>query len=191
MGASDKRIAVAARRIALLVVLIVALAPACDDVSGNKEPGAAATDRAKDFHSKPVDEALDGAADRVRTRGFTRDGEDWRGFVVQHETEIVELSLQSGTCYVVIGVGSSALKELDLRVFDSDGAEVAQDGQTGGRAAVQYCPPQSGTHYLGVRATVGNGLFAVRRFRGPTGLDVHADELFPKPSPPPAEAKTP
>lgn len=147
--------------------------------------------RAEQFRSPPVDRALEAAAEIVRTRGFAKEGEDERGFVVHRETEVMELPLKSGTCYVVVAVGSSALRELNLRVFDSDGGEVARDRQTGSRAAVHHCPPQSGLHYLGVRAAKGNGLYAVRRFRGPTGLDVRVDGLFPEPVAPAEEMKRP
>lgn len=158
----------------LLVVPLGCEEPAEPAPEPEPEPGA----RASEFRSAPVDEVLEAAAQRVRTRGFSAEGDDWRGFVVQRETEVADLPMRAGTCYVVVGVGSEALRELDLLLFDSDGAEVARDGQTGPRVAVHYCPPQSGTHYLGVRATTGNGLFAVRRFEGPTGLDVRIDELF-------------
>lgn len=187
---SDKRWGVPLWRLALLLTVLAVGSSACEKTASRKAPPAPTP--ARDFRSAPVDKAIDAASKLVRTRGFTRDGRDWRGFAVQHETQIMELPMQAGTCYVIIAAGSSALQELDLRVFDGDGAEVVTDNQSGGHAAVHYCPPQSGTDYIGVRATTGNGLFAVRRFRGPTGLDVRVDDLFPQTQAPvPAEAKTP
>ncbi|MFW5925501.1 MAG: hypothetical protein ACOCV4_04995 [Myxococcota bacterium] len=159
-----------------------------DEAPADRRPPAR---RAEQFRSSPVDRALEAAAEVVRTRGFAKEGDDERGFVVHRETEVMELPMKSGTCYVVLAVGSSALRELDLRVFDSDGGEVARDAHQGSRAAVHHCPPQSGLHYLGVRAVKGNGLYAVRRFRGPTGLDVRVDDLFPEPVAPAEETERP
>ncbi len=86
--------------------------------------------------------------------------------------------MHGGSCYLVVAAATDALRELDLRLFDSDGGEVAQDAQRGPGAALLYCPPHSGTYYVAALATQGTGLFGVRRFVGPTGLDVRLDNLF-------------
>jgi hypothetical protein len=173
------------RRVAAVTVLVLCLQVGCDEAEArNHEPAP----RAEEFRSGPVDAALDSATEVVRTRGFSQDGDDWRGFVVQRDTKVTELPMRAGSCYVVIAAGSDALRELGLRLFDTDGGEVARGVQAGSRNALHHCPPQSGTHYLGVRAATGNGLFAVRRFRGPTGLDVRLDDIFPPPAPPPGGA---
>jgi hypothetical protein len=114
----------------------------------------------------------------VLTRGFSTDGEEWRGFLVEQGSAADEASLRAGTCYVILGAGSEALRELDLRIYDSDGTEVARDADTGPGAAILYCPPHVGTYYRAALATSGTGLFAVRRYAGPTGLDVRLDDLF-------------
>lgn len=165
------------RWLGAMAVFVAAVGGAgCDD--GAEAAEAPAVKRAADFRSEGVDEALDAAGRVVRTRGFARDGEPWRGFLVHQDSEVNDASMRAGTCYVVAGAASSALRELDLRVFDSDGAEVAQDALTGGRAALEYCPAQSGTYYVAARAVAGSGLFGVRRFQGPSGLDVRVDDLF-------------
>jgi hypothetical protein len=137
--------------------------------------------RAADFRSDAVGRVLDEAGRAVRTRGFAADGEEWRGFVVEHSTEVHDVSLRTGSCYVVIGAGSAALSELDLRVHDGEGGDVSRDAIPGGAAALRFCPPRTGTYYVSVRAGTGSGLFAVRRFRGPSGLPVQLDELFAPP----------
>lgn len=167
-----------------MISLLIMACAGCEEADARREePEVEPPARADEFRSAAVDETLDAAAEVVRTRGFNRAGDDWRGFVVRRETEVQELPMKTGTCYVVVAVGSPALRELGLRIFDGDGGEVARDRRGGGRAALHYCPPQSGTHYVGVRASSGNGLFAVRHFRGPTGLDVRLDDLFPSPKP--------
>jgi hypothetical protein len=142
--------------------------------------------RAAEFRSDAVQRALDDVGRAVRTRGFAADGEEWRGFVVEQSTEVGEVSLRGGSCYVVIGAGSAALHDLVLRVHDGDGGDVARDVVPGAAAAARFCPPRTGTYYVSVRAGAGSGIFAVRRFRGPAGLPVQLDDLFPPPPAPPA-----
>jgi len=155
-------------RVSILVVALVA----CGDVEASQPPAR----RAAEFRSEVVDTALERASDVVRTRGFSREGEVWRGFLVDRGVATDELSMRSGRCYVVLAVGSSAIEELDLRLHESAGGEVARSGA--GTTALRYCPSRSGTYFLTARAR-GAGLFAVRRFRGPQGLDIRLDDLAP------------
>lgn len=150
--------------------------------------------RADEFRSQTVSAALDGAGRVLQTRGLSPEGDEWRGFLVDQGSQVSEVSLRAGSCYVVIAAGSSSLAEMDLRLFASDGTEVAQDAQDaqdaegGSGAAVAYCPPHAGTHYVVALATAGTGLFGVRRYAGPTGLDVRVDDLFRRPASRPREA---
>jgi hypothetical protein len=158
------------------VALVVALA-ACgnDATAAEQEPRPR---RAEEFHSIEVEAVLEAVEHTVRTRGFSADGDEWRGFLVDQASAVSDAPMHGGSCYLVIGTATEALEELDLRLFDSDGSEVAQDSQRGGGAALLYCPPHSGTYYVAALATEGSGLFGVRRFVGPTGLDVRLDDLF-------------
>jgi hypothetical protein len=137
---------------------------------------------AAEFRSEHVRTILDAAEQTVQTRGFASDGDAWRGFLVEQGSEADEASMRAGTCYLILGAGSDALRELDLRVFDSDGTEVARDAEQGAGAALLYCPPHAGTYYIAALATAGTGLFGVRRYQGPTGLDVRLDDLFRDPA---------
>jgi len=147
----------------------------CDPAVADEAPP---TRRADEFRSEGVAETLERAGTVLQTRGFSPDGDPWRGFLVDQGSQVTEVSLSTGSCYVVIAAGSTSLRELDLRLFDGDGTEVAQDAQTGPGTALRYCPPHSGTHYVAALATAGTGLFGVRRFVGPTGLEVRTDDLF-------------
>jgi hypothetical protein len=152
-------------------------APAAAEVEADAPP------RAAEFRSSRVQEAVEAASDIVQTRGFAAMGEHWRGFLVEHDSDVREQPMRAGTCYLVLGAASSAMRELNLRVFDSDGGEVVQDGTDGSMAALRFCPSQSGTYYVAVHASAGSGLFEVRTFRGPTGLDIRIDDLFREVSP--------
>lgn len=154
------------RRLSLVVLLV-----ACD---GGAQAEEVQSIRAADFQSAELDRGLEEASEVVRTRGFTIQGDPWRGFLVDRGTSVEEVSLRNGVCYVVVAVGSPALQRIELTVYDSDGAETARSGPQ--VTALRVCPPQSGIYFIAMRAS-GSGLFAARRFQGPAGLDIRLDDL--------------
>lgn len=165
----------------------ILLLVACE-AAPRAEATADPSPRAAEFRSSAVSQAVDAASEVVETRGFAAQQGDARGFLVEHAADARETSMRSGNCYVAIAAGSAALRELDLRIHDPDGLEVAGDTGDGPRAALLFCPTQTGTYYLTVRATAGSGLYQVRTFRGPTGLEIRTDDLFrqapdPRPGP--------
>lgn len=166
-----------------LKLLTCALAAACAPRSEPLPAAEPEAPRAASYRSPPLEATLGDAGESLETRGYAAKGETWRGFLVQQDAVVRELPLRSGACTVLLGTASPGLRELDLHVFDADGAEVAGDDLTGPHAALRYCPTQSGTYYLVARSRTGNGLFAARRFAGPTGLVVRVDDLFPEDKP--------
>jgi hypothetical protein len=170
-----------ARRISLAALSFLAIACAPAD-----EPAAVVPERvpAGEYRSASVDSSLDLAMRAAQTRGYSADGVPFRGFAVEQSTAVDELSLESGSCYALVAAASGGVRDLDLALFDADGSEAARDLTSGASAALVFCPVTSGTYYGVVRATAGSGLFGVRLFRGPTGLDVSPEDLVL----PPAEA---
>lgn len=150
----------------------------CDTGQPDPEMTDPTAPRAAEYRSARVDEALEAASEVVRTRGFSTLDDAFRGFVVEHTADVREQLMRSGTCYVVLAAASAAMRELDVRIYDSDGVEVVQDMNDGPLAALRFCPAQSGTYYVTIRASAGSGLYAVNTFRGPTGLDIRTDDLF-------------
>lgn len=174
-----------------LALSLILLAGACEEPRVAAAPSGDAPPRAAEFRSPSVARAVDAASEVVQTRGFAAQSDDARGFLVEHATEARETPMRSGTCYVAVAAGSSAMRELDLRIYDADGVEVASDTNDGARAALLFCPTQTGTYYLTTRASAGSGLYQLRTFRGPTGLDIRTDDLFREapPAEPPREGR--
>ena len=164
---------------ALLAIAAVVGALGCDQAAP-VDPALAPEEpaRARDYRSPRVTQAVEAASEVVRTRGFAAEGEPSRGFLVDRAAEVSEQAMRTGTCYVLLAAGSAEIRELDVRVFDSDGGEVVQDANTGSRSALRFCPSQSGTYFVAVQASAGSGLYELRRFRGPTGLEIRIDDLF-------------
>jgi hypothetical protein len=157
------------------LAVLTAIAVQC---SAPDAPDGGAPPRADEFRSARVEQIVEEASRVVRTRGFAGEGEEWRGFLVEQATDVRSLGMRTGSCYVVVGAGSSALRELELRIFDGDGAEVAREAEPGSVAALHFCPAQNGTYFLAARAPAGSGLFAIRGFRGPTGLAFRVEDVL-------------
>lgn len=175
----------------LLVCACAALAIACGSADDVDAGAAGAAPRAAEFRSARVDSMLESVSRVVRTRGFATEGEAWRGFLLEQGTELSPAPLRTGSCYVVAAVGSSALRELDLRIFDGDGAEVARDGEQGSIAVARFCPAQNGTYYVASRAAAGSGLYSTRVFRGPTGLSLRVEDVLRAVAPAPPGPREP
>lgn len=173
---------------ALSAAALAGALAACDPAEAEEAPPI---QQADEFRSEHVGEILQGAGTALQTRGLGPEGAPWRGFLVDQGSEVTEVSLATGNCYVIIGAGSASLQELDLRLFDGAGTKVAQDVHTGPGAALRYCPPNSGTHYVAALATSGSGLFGVQRYVGPRGLEVRTDDLFRGPGAEPPAPERP
>ena len=168
------------------LLVLSALLLGCDAPDpGPTTPSGEAPRAASEFRSSRVGAAIDAASALVRTRGFAAVESDWRGFLVEHSSDVRSVPMRSGTCYVAIAAASDGVRDLSLRVFDSDGGEVMSDGATGPLAALRFCPSQSGPYYVAAVASAGSGLFEVRTFRGPTGLEIRMDDVFREVAPPP------
>lgn len=162
-----------------LAPLALALALAGCGTGAPPDETASEAPPAASFRSASVDEALEGMRRAAQTRGFSPEGEPQRGFVLEGSIEVRELSFVAGSCYALLAAGSTGLREIDVALYLADGTEAERDGATGRTAALVYCPVHAGTYYVTVHASAGNGLFAVRVVRGPTGLDVTATDLLP------------
>lgn len=160
-----------------LRLLAVALAACSEPPSVPVASESLASPPAGEFVSSRVSAALGQLSRAATTRGFTQEGADHRGFVVERGPEVLEMPLRSGSCYLVVAAGSEAIRELDVALYAGDGTEVERDDATGALAALHHCPAQSGTFYASVQATAGNGLFALRVLRGPNGLDVRPADI--------------
>lgn len=117
----------------------------------------------------------------IEQRGFASAGPPARAFLVEQDALVEPASLPTGRCHIFVALGSQALRELSLAVFDSGGTEMASTSATGPAVALRFCPDLPGTHYVAVRALAGDGLVSARRFEGPAGIAIDLGDLFPPP----------
>ncbi|MEM6958877.1 MAG: hypothetical protein AAF645_24560, partial [Myxococcota bacterium] len=127
------------------------------------------------FVSGELEARLEEADGRLRARGLSEETFAWRGFLIDGDADARELELQRGACHAFVAAVSSGISEIDLVLHDSEGIERAR-----GSGTLRLCANESGVHFLSVRAA-GSGLFSVRRYVGPTGLDVRLDDVLETP----------
>ncbi len=79
----------------------------------------------------------------------------------------LEVDAQAGHCYVALGAGVPSVRELDLKVFDGLGNEIARDGERDAFPRVRFCPTLAGRFRVNVRMFQGYGPYGVQVFEVP------------------------
>lgn len=162
---------------AALLLLFVSIG--CE-LPGGAPPPESTSSRAADYRSESVEQGLDEALRAAQTRGFSAEDDTYRGFVLEGSVEVREVTMAAGSCYAMLGAGSTGVRRLDLTLYLADGSEAARGEGHGRVGALLYCPVHAGTYYVAVRAAAGTGLYGLRLAHGPTGLDVTAADLVPE-----------
>ncbi|MFW5921257.1 MAG: hypothetical protein ACOCUS_05400, partial [Polyangiales bacterium] len=75
-----------------------------------------------------------------------------------------EVSVEGGKCYVVLAAGVPSVRELNLRVLDSFGNEVASDSTRDAFPAARACPSVGGRWTVELDMFNGYGKYAVQVF---------------------------
>jgi len=87
-----------------------------------------------------------------------------RGNLSTSATQDFSVSLQSGHCYTVVGVGEPSVSDLDMFLFDQNGTQIAQDQATDNFPIVQVCPSVPGSYRVQVKMYSGYGQFGLQVF---------------------------
>ena len=88
--------------------------------------------------------------DFLSNRGYTMSGDVYDGDLKHSYYEDLTIKLQPGTAYAFMGVCDQDCHDIDLRLFDPDGDEVASDLRTDDWPIVSISPSYSGTYTLRV-----------------------------------------
>lgn len=78
-----------------------------------------------------------------------------------------EVDAEAGHCYVVLGAGVPSVRELDLKVFDALGNELARDGERDAFPRARFCPTLGGRFRVEARMFQGYGPYGVQVFQVP------------------------
>jgi len=118
---------------------------------------------------------------RMEGRGYGDSESATRVFLPEGEGRGFALDLPTDRCTTMIAIGGGRMRELDARLFDGEGAELAQDAIDGEGALLHVCPEgAAGTlpHYLELRAERGAGAVVIGAFHSPHGAGEGFGDLF-------------
>lgn len=166
----------------MAVVAVTALLVACgqDQPGDQPAPGAGAAPTAGEPESEPTpsEEPIapgDTLASELQLRatqfaeGMTPATPLFRGTLATGETQDYQAVLQGSRCFKVIGVGGEGVTDLDLFLFDPDGAQMLQDTATDSYPVLglthPICPQTSGAYRVQVKMFEGSGEFGVRVYQ--------------------------
>lgn len=116
-----------------------------------------------------VEQALSRSRTALRARGFAMLGEPTIERLSDRGTARMNVQLSSERCYVAIARGGQGIEDLDLYLFDGNGAEVGRELSHGAEASIEHCPSESAPYVLLARAYRGSGAVGLGAFAGPRG----------------------
>jgi hypothetical protein len=95
-----------------------------------------------------------------RAPGATRDGDVFRGHLVEDEVAAITRQLRGETCYTFVALGGAGVTNLNMNVFVGT-QKAGEDASPGVEAVVpDFCPSQGVTATVRVSMVDGNGDFA-------------------------------
>ena len=90
-------------------------------------------------------------------KGFAMSHEVFMGRLDDDANESLNIPLDGGTRYVIVGVCDQDCTDVDLTVYDSNGREVASDVETNDKPTVQVTPTGSGQYRVKVSMVACTG----------------------------------
>ncbi len=82
----------------------------------------------------------------------------------------VPLLVEAGQCYTAGSFAFAGLDDLNLRVLDDEGGEVARDGSPGGDASAQFCAERPGQYAAELQSVTGQGSAMLLLFHAPASV---------------------
>jgi len=80
-----------------------------------------------------------------------------------------DVPLEAGHCYTFVALGSSGVRDLDLRILGEDDTELGRDVTHDPQAAAQACPRAAGSYQVELTMSGGQGGYAVSSWEGAAG----------------------
>jgi hypothetical protein len=148
-----------------LVVPFVSGADALDDIADalGVQPAVARPDP-QDLGTK---ERLAGFRDGLIRRGFSQLERPLEVPLGENQRMRVALGVRAGQCYTAGSFALGALDDVNLRVLDDEGSEVARDQSPSGDASAQFCAERPGQYAAELQSAKGEGSAMLLLFHAP------------------------
>lgn len=143
-------------------------------------------------------------SERTAARGYVEVPPAARVFAFEESGVVLPVDLELGACTTFVALGSSALRDLRITLYDGEGEEAARDEVPGEGGLVHACPepsaslappraaadptarearaalapPRTAPYFLAIEARDGNGSVAIAQFRSAPGEGDGFEGLF-------------
>ena len=126
---------------------------------------------------RSVEEQLARSRTVLRARGLLPVGEPRLESLAEGEGLRVPVIVASDRCYVVIARGGEGVRDVDLVLFDSAGAEVARDLESDAEPTLELCRADPGALVVEASAYEGAGAVGVLVLAGPVPSEGAGDSV--------------
>ena len=121
-----------------------------------------------DFRLEPRFVAVHNA---MTAMGLVQAGPISEGSLPEGQVERIDVQLEAGHCYAVLGLGHDGVTDIDVRVLESGGDEIARDATRDAQAVAQACPARSGPHQIVVGMVSGEGGYSLAAWTAPVSSE--------------------
>ena len=98
--------------------------------------------------------------------GLAQTGPISEGSLPQGAEARVDITLDGGECYTFVALGTTQVRDLDLRILSADDEDVGRDTTHDRQAAAQVCPDRSGDYVVVVGMAAGQGGYTMSSWSG-------------------------
>lgn len=101
--------------------------------------------------------------------GLNQTGAISAGSLSQGTEASIPMQLAADSCYTFVALGTDGAANVDVRVFDAAGTQVAADNTQDANAAARYCATATANYTIKVRMTGGSGSYMLAGYVGGQG----------------------
>ncbi|MEM9195232.1 MAG: hypothetical protein AAGF12_39030 [Myxococcota bacterium] len=101
--------------------------------------------------------------------GLAQTGAISEGSLPEGADATIPMRLRAGTCYTFVALGSTSVDNIDVRVTDGGGEEIARDTTMDRQAAAQACPERDAEYLVIITMGEGQGSYTVSSWSGQVG----------------------
>ena len=105
---------------------------------------------AQNSYQQQIRNQLRTASDTVRQHGYAADREPMMGSLNASANESMQVNLQGGVRYAIIGVCDNDCSDVDLRIWDPSGTKLAEDILTDDTPVLEFTATATGQYRLSV-----------------------------------------
>ncbi|MBK8169216.1 MAG: hypothetical protein IPK60_02590 [Sandaracinaceae bacterium] len=108
----------------------------------------------------------------LRARGFSPVAPATYDAVSEGGVVRRSLVMREGRCYAIVARASEGVRDVDVSLFDADGAEVGRDLRGDAEPVLEHCPASPGQYRVDAKAFTGAGAIGLLMLEGPPGAEV-------------------